>query len=623
MLLRVQSPEGCQRIEIPNNISIDELFVKVKDVFKLDGESFKLYLKRDKSQEILSSVKPITSIGLVHGDMIYLFASDILNQTAPKNHQPSNENGIVPSAAAAGSSINQSSSAIIGSKIPNRSMIEENQVDLTLQKMDGLIKRSRDPKSCLHGENSSCIHCLPIEPYDASYLKDHNVKHMSFHAYLRKLSSGLDGGKYATLENISCRIKPGCTGHPPWPRGVCSKCQPKAITLNSQLYRHVDNVVFENPKLVERFLHYWRITGRQRIGFLYGRYDVHLDVPLGIKGTVAAIYEPPQESTRDSVRLLPDSRQPLVDKLASALGLSCIGWIFTDLVTEDASKGTVRHFRHIDTHFLSAQECIMAGHFQSLHANPCRLSSDGHFGSKFVTVCVTGDSQHQVHMEGYQVSNQCQALVRDECLVPTKDAPELAYVRQSSAEKYIPDVFFKEKDSYGNEVTRIARPLPVEYLLVDVPVSTPLEPLFTFLADPPRSFPVENRPIDGHLQDVSTLANYLNQFTNRRFIEAASDFHFLLYIATMDMFPLMESMGPLLDAVRSNNADLAEEWSASDHWSTVLQVLAHADQIPTASQAFEQRSETAAGSSWTCVHCTFINPSNLSSCEICNLPQQA
>lgn len=54
-----------------------------------------------------------------------------------------------------------------------------------------------------------------------------------------------------------------------------------------------------------------------------------------------------------------------------------------------------------------------------------------------------GDSQNQVHMEGYQVSNQCQALVRDECLVPTKDAPELAYARQSTAEKYIPDVYYK------------------------------------------------------------------------------------------------------------------------------------------------------------------------------------
>jgi len=226
-------------------------------------------------------------------------------------------------------------------------------------------------------------------------------------------------------------------------------------------------------------------------------------------------------------------------------------------------------------------------------------------------------------MECYQVSNQCQALVRDECLVPTEDAPELAYVRQSTAEKYYPDVFFKEKDSYGNEVTRIARPLPVEYLLVDVPVSTPLEPLFTFLADQPNSFPVENRPVDGHLQDVSALANYLNQFSNRRFIEAASDFHFLLYIATMDMFPLMENMGPLLEAVRTNNPDLAREWSTSDHWSTVLQVLAHADQIPPISQAVNKGSETVVGSPWTCVHCTFINPSNLSSCEICNLPQQA
>ncbi len=51
------------------------------------------------------------------------------------------------------------------------------------------------------------------------------------------------------------------------------------------------------------------------------------------------------------------------------------------------------------------------------------------FGSKFVTVCVTGNAENEIHMEGYQVSNQCMALVRDDVLVPTKDAPELAYVR--------------------------------------------------------------------------------------------------------------------------------------------------------------------------------------------------
>ena len=32
----------------------------------------------------------------------------------------------------------------------------------------------------------------------------------------------------------------------------------------------------------------------------------------------------------------------------------------------------------------------MAADFQSKHPNPCKLSSEGHFGSKFVTVVVTG-----------------------------------------------------------------------------------------------------------------------------------------------------------------------------------------------------------------------------------------
>ena len=52
--------------------------------------------------------------------------------------------------------------------------------------------------------------------------------------------------------------------------------------------------MFENGNMVNRFLNYWRSSGHQRIGFLYGRYEVHNGVPLGIRATVAAIYEPPQ-----------------------------------------------------------------------------------------------------------------------------------------------------------------------------------------------------------------------------------------------------------------------------------------------------------------------------------------
>jgi len=35
------------------------------------------------------------------------------------------------------------------------------------------------------------------------------------------------------------------------------------------------------------------------------------------------------------------------------------------------------------------------------------------------------------------------ALVRDDCLIPTKDAPELGYVKESSETQYVPDVFYK------------------------------------------------------------------------------------------------------------------------------------------------------------------------------------
>jgi nuclear protein localization family protein 4 len=137
---------------------------------------------------------------------------------------------------------------------------------------------------------------------------------MSYHAYLKKLQSGIDKysirykkshclsltkfrlkrGKYLNLENLNCKIRPGCADHPAWPKGICNKCQPPTIYLNRQPYRHVDNIMFENSQIVENFLNYWRKSGNQRIGLLFGRYEAYDGVPLGIKAVVTAIYEPPQ-----------------------------------------------------------------------------------------------------------------------------------------------------------------------------------------------------------------------------------------------------------------------------------------------------------------------------------------
>lgn len=319
---------------------------------------------------------------------------------------------------------------------------------------------------------------------------------------------------------------------------------------------------------MSNFLSYWRTTGNQRIGFLYGRYEVFEDVPLGIKAVVAAIYEPPQECSRDEVKLIPDDNEAKVEELASHLGLRRVGWIFTDLIPD--SKGNVKYLRHIDTHFLSAQECIMAGHFQSKYPNVCKKATSGYFGSKFGTVMVTGNAEKQVHMEGYQVSNQCMALVRDDCLIPTVDAPELGYVKESSPKQYVPDVFYKKKDKYGNEVMKLSRPLPVEYLLIDVPVSTPKDPVRTFY-EARNPFPIENRPMEGHLQDFSSLASYRKEVTEVK--DFFRDFHLLIYLATQTVNPIFDQMQPLLEAIKENRDDAILAWANSANWQTIELLL--------------------------------------------------
>lgn len=443
-------------------------------------------------------------------------------------------------------------------------------VDEYLSKQSGLIQLPPEKTSCKHRGKERCINCLPLQPFDQAYLKEQNIKHMSFHAYLRKLTQGVNKGKYAPLENISCRIRSGCPGHKPWPEGICTKCQPSAITLNQQQYRHVDNITFENPSIVDNFLNYWRSSGHQRCGLLFGQYSAHDVVPLGIKANVVAIYEPPQISGSDSVELLEDPQYEIVKELAKDLGLVCVGWIFTDLIAKDMHDGTVEYIRGADTYFLSAHECIQAGRYQNQHPNPCSLSYEGYFGSKFGTVCVTGDKENTIHMEGYQVSNQCMALVRDNCMIPTLDAPELGYIKESSSTQYVPDVYYKLIDEYKNEKTQLARPLPIEYLLVDVPVSTPMTPSRTFnqLKDK-KPFPVENR----EELDFSALQAYLGQFDlNSEFKEAISDFHLLLYLRLQEIVPMQEAIRPLLRAIAAQDAVQIINWKESEQWRTIEQL---------------------------------------------------
>ena len=52
-----------------------------------------------------------------------------------------------------------------------------------------------------------------------------------------------------------------------------------------------------------------------------------------------------QIGTKNSIELLEDDREAAVNRVAQELGLTKVGWIFTDLVAEDTKKGTVKHVR--------------------------------------------------------------------------------------------------------------------------------------------------------------------------------------------------------------------------------------------------------------------------------------
>jgi nuclear protein localization family protein 4 len=84
----------------------------------------------------------------------------------------------------------------------------------------------------------------------------------------------------------------------------------------------VDHVEFSSSRLINDFIEFWRLTGCQRFGYMYGRYEHYPDVPLGIKAVVEAIYEPPQENETDALTLsLPWPDEEMVEKVAAASGL--------------------------------------------------------------------------------------------------------------------------------------------------------------------------------------------------------------------------------------------------------------------------------------------------------------
>ncbi|KAK9315871.1 NPL4 family-domain-containing protein [Lipomyces starkeyi] len=429
--------------------------------------------------------RSISDLKLKHGDLLFLSYSEgapEISKTAVASPLPTavRLNGRPVSEAEAHITIPvpfAGNTASVNS--PWENVVQES-VDTFLDSQDGKIIRKRDSKMCKHSEKGMCDYCMPLEPFDAGYLKDHGIKFMSFHSYIRKLNSSSSNANAGTaaassfvppLTEADFRIKKKCpSGHAPWPAGICSKCQPSAITLQQQPFRMVDHVEFANSGIVNNFIDNWRRTGNQAIGYLYGRHEPYSKVPLGTKAVVEAIYEPPQVTAIDGVTLtLPWESEAEVDAAAGSAkagGLKKVGVIFTDLVDAGKGDGTVVCKRHADSYFLSSLEIVFAATLQQKHPSSTRWSDTGKFSSKFVTCVISGNVDGQIEISAYQVSNTAEAMVQADIIEPSV-SPELMLVKDATDKRYVPDVFFRRVNEYNAAVQENANPVfPVEYLLV-------------------------------------------------------------------------------------------------------------------------------------------------------------
>jgi hypothetical protein len=123
-------------------------------------------------------------------------------------------------------------------------------------------------------------------------------------------------------------------------------------------------------------------------------------------------YEPPQRCTAETMELLADPHEELVNQVAASLGLERVGFMFSHPGPRE------------EGHHFSANEIIMAAENQL-------LAGDEKMQSPFVTVKVTLNEENNSDFQACQMSRQCLELVAEGALLNDPQEPRACLVHDT------------------------------------------------------------------------------------------------------------------------------------------------------------------------------------------------
>jgi nuclear protein localization protein 4 homolog len=325
------------------------------------------------------------------------------------------------------------------------------------------------------------------------------------------------------------------------PTAVCTQCSFDMATIAS-FQQYAQRFSFSRKRIGYLYGKFVEPTGgkkddedyenKKKKSFDNNNFSMNVDGDkkkelTATKVVVEAIYEPPQQvdaTAAEGFVLLDDEREPVVEEIASLLGLRKVGWI---VAHEARDAGFV----------LSAAEVIMAAELQLEAAG-------GIEPTPFVTVTVAvrpppppvataldGDSQRQqqtpppagvVSVEAFQVSQQCMAMVAEEALLVHGPDPKVCRVS---------DTFTAIQE--GKESKTVEN----SFFITLVPIAQHNSELL--VAD----FPKLNRDLDDRTPSHNELKRCLQKASTAggggtggggggwTFVDRLADFNLLIYLA--------------------------------------------------------------------------------------------